>query len=101
MVARQSEKSEPLSPVLICLLVPGVGLLELADGVLQASDLGFLLIKHHDESRVQFLLKRFLIPNLLLQPGKKRHVHECARSQTGKSFEGALFVCLVFQSTSR
>lgn len=48
-----------------------MSLLELPESILQASDLGLLLIQHHDKTWVQFRLKQFLILNLFLQPGKK------------------------------
>lgn len=47
-----------------------LGLLELMESVLQASDLCFLFIEHHDETWVQLPLHQLLILNLLLQPSE-------------------------------
>lgn len=47
-----------------------LGLLELMESVLQASDLCFLFVQHHNKTRVQLPLHRLLIQNLLLQPNE-------------------------------
>lgn len=52
-----------------CCMFPFLlGPLELMESVLQAPDLCFLFVQHHDKARVQLPLRHLLIHNLLLQP---------------------------------
>ena len=62
----------PLLLLVLLLIVAVCGALELTDGVTQASDLGLLLVQHRDEARVEFLLRRLLVFDVLPQSAKSQ-----------------------------
>lgn len=87
----------PLSPLLISLLV--ISLLELAESILQASDLGLLLVQHHDKTWVQLPLQHLLILNLLLQPGEKKHTDANVCAKKLMDLHCTCLVCLSSESS--